>query len=303
MRTGHSYRSVPIKDWFTMDFTDQIAVLTGAGGGIGRAVALGFGRREAHVFVSDLSALAAETVAAEIAAAGGTATPARCDVSVDSDVVDLARTVEGSGPVDVLFNNAGVAVGGPVGAVALHDWRWVFEVNVLGAVRMLNAFLPVMAHRGSAIVVNMSSSLALWPEVPLVLPYISILAISEAFAPVCAAQGVRVVALGPDVTATSFHVNARLSGVQTEEALRCVPVVEMQFPEAISDALFAALDGGHFLATNVPGLRLCFWIRWPAATNRRCAYPTMTESITKYAHLLTGASVVGAAINVTGEGA
>lgn len=281
-----------------MDLKDKVAVLTAAGGGIGRSVAIEFGRRGAHVLVSDRDGAAANAVAADINAAGGIAIAVACDVASDDDIAALVSAADKLGPVGVLHNNAGVAAGGPIGAVPLDDWRWVFEINVLGMVRAINAFLPGMCDRGTGLIINTASSLGLFPEVPLVLPYIcskaGILGLSEALGPICAAQGVRVMVLVPDITDTNFHYSARLSGVDAEQALQSLPLANLQPPQAVADALFQAIESGEFIATNVPDARALLSARAKDGYAPKLrAYPMMAESIEKSSALLTGASHPG----------
>lgn len=239
-----------------MNLDDKVAVLTAAGAGIGRSVAMRFGRLGAHVIVSDRDGAAAKTVADEIVDLGGKAVAVTCDVSIDADIGLLAEAAAQIGPVDVLFNNAGVAAGGPIGEVPLDDWRWVFDVNVLGQVRAVSTFLPGMADRRSGLIINTTSSLALFPEAPLLLPYIcsksGVLGLTEALALMCVPLGIRVMALAPHLTETNFLFSARLSGIEPQQAMQMLPLSEIQPPDAVADALFRAIGTGDFLATNAP---------------------------------------------------
>lgn len=287
-----------------MDLTGKVAVLTAAGAGIGRSVALGFGKRGAHVVVSDRDGDAAETVAAEVVAGGGRAIAVKCDVAADDDIASLARAASQLGPVDILFNNAGVAAAGPIGQIPLDDWRWVFEVNVLGQVRAINTFLPDMSSRKSGVIINTSSSVALFPEVPILLPYIcakaGVLAVTEALALMCKPRGIRVMALVPHTTDTAFHFSARLSGMDPAHALSsAIPQSGMQPPEAVADALFRTIESGQFLATTAPDADSLLLER---AVDRyepkfRSA-PLLGDQIALLAELLTGAR---AAETATGQ--
>jgi NAD(P)-dependent dehydrogenase (short-subunit alcohol dehydrogenase family) len=277
-----------------VDLQNKVAVLTAAGAGIGRAVAREFGRRGARVVVSDRDGAAAKAVAEEIVANGGEAMGVTCDVSIDEDIDSLAKAADQFGPVEVLLNNAGVAAGGPVGKVPLDDWRWVFEVNVLGQVRAINAFLPSMAGRGSGLIINTTSSLALFPEAPLLLPYIcskaGVFGFTEALALMCGPMGVRVMALAPHITETNFLFNARLSGIEPEQAMQVLPVSELQPPEAVADALLHAMESGQFLATNAPQAHSLLVDRAADGFEpklRSC--PEMADPIAALAGLLTGA--------------
>ncbi|MEW2483399.1 SDR family NAD(P)-dependent oxidoreductase [Mycobacterium sp. NPDC049093] len=279
-------------------------MLTAAGGGIGRSVARIFGRSGSHVVVSDRDSAAARAVADEIVAGGGRATGVGCDVSVDEDVASLANVVNQIGPVDVLFNNAGVAAAGPIGKIPLDDWRWIFEVNVLGQVRAINAFLPGMADRRSGLIINTSSSLALFPEAPLLLPYIcskaGILGFTEALSLMCTPLGIRVMVLAPHITETNFLFSARLSGIEPEQAMQILPLSEVQPPEAVADALFRAIAAGEFLATNAPDADSLLLDR--AADRfepkvRSCA--SLADPIAGLAGLLAGARNPGRAVGTS----
>src|SRR4051794_19336786 len=107
-------------------------VITGAGGGLGRALALELSRRGAHLLLSDLKREAAEEVCRLAREAGaGSATALACDVTKIDQVQALA---EAAGAVDLVVNNAGVASGGLVGEMSLEDWRWTLEVDLLGVI-------------------------------------------------------------------------------------------------------------------------------------------------------------------------
>jgi len=100
------------------------AVITGAGGGFGRALAIELAKRNAHLVVSDINESAARETAELVRAGGaGSARAVRCDVTRLDDVQALASTCDGA--VDLVVNNAGVSTGGLVGDIPIDDWRWV----------------------------------------------------------------------------------------------------------------------------------------------------------------------------------
>src|SRR4051812_24442164 len=113
----------------------KIAVVTGAGSGIGRAIALLLGRWGATVHVTDVDGARADAVAAEIRGAGGAATSRVLDVSDAAAVERFAEEVfAADGGVDLLFNNAGVGHAGAVAETPLEDWRRLVDVNLMGVV-------------------------------------------------------------------------------------------------------------------------------------------------------------------------
>jgi NAD(P)-dependent dehydrogenase (short-subunit alcohol dehydrogenase family) len=139
----------------------RIALVTGAGSGIGRATALVFAAEGAHVYATDVNGDAAETVAAEIVKAGGSATALTADVSRGQDVTAMFRAVETAhGKLDVLANNAGLNVRGDFRHVSDADWVTIREVNLDGVVRVARDGFSLLhaSKRGSLI--NVASIMA-----------------------------------------------------------------------------------------------------------------------------------------------
>ena len=240
-----------------MDYKGKVAVVSAAANGIGREIVLELGRRGAEVVVSDYDGDGAERVAQEIRAAGGKALASVCDVGSDEHVSALGKLVlDRFGRIDILINHAGVGAGGPADRTPLDDWRWVHEVNILGIARMLGAFMPTMTARKSGLIVNTSSGLGLFPEVPFVLPYIAtkagVIGLSEALALYCQPLGIRVMLLLPDITKTNFHYSGRLTGLDPVKMGQLLPLSQEQMPVDVSNALFEAIGKGKFIACNIP---------------------------------------------------
>jgi NAD(P)-dependent dehydrogenase (short-subunit alcohol dehydrogenase family) len=138
---------------------DRVAVVTGGGSGIGRAVATQLAGAGMQVVVADIQQDALDATVADLVAAGHRAIGVRTDVS-DGDSVDaLAEaTVAEFGAVHVVHNNAGVGVGGPVWTHTERDWQWVLGVNLWGVIHGIRAFVPrMLAQGGPAHVVNTAS--------------------------------------------------------------------------------------------------------------------------------------------------
>lgn len=133
-------------------------LVTGAGSGLGRCCALGFAKRGARVFCTDLKPDTAETTAGEVRALGADSFSAALDVtSEDSFAQVVALVKERWGGVDVMLNNAGVATAGTVADSPLKQWQWVLDINLLGCVRGSRAVIPLMQAQKAGHIVNVAS--------------------------------------------------------------------------------------------------------------------------------------------------
>jgi NAD(P)-dependent dehydrogenase (short-subunit alcohol dehydrogenase family) len=205
----------------------QVALVTGAGRGIGRAIALALSEAGAAVAVCARSHDDVTGVAAEIADRDGQAVAVRCDLTHRHEVEDMAARVEAAfGPVDVLVNNA--AQPGPVGPLAAADpdqWWQTLEVNVRGPLYCARAVLPGMLTRGRGRIVNVSSG-AGFAAIPMLSAYVvskaALYRLSESIAAETRGQGVAVFAIDPGLVRTAM----------SEWALICgEPSIEQTFTE------------------------------------------------------------------------
>jgi short-subunit dehydrogenase len=137
---------------------DRVAIITGAGGGIGRGIALALARRGCHLALADIDAAGLAATAAEAEAAGVRASRHVVDVADRSAVAALPALVRNAyGRVDVLVNNAGVALGGSFEQISEADLDWLMAINFEAVVRMTRAFLPLLHGSDDARIVNVSS--------------------------------------------------------------------------------------------------------------------------------------------------
>jgi NAD(P)-dependent dehydrogenase (short-subunit alcohol dehydrogenase family) len=141
-----------------MKLAQRVAVITGAGSGIGRATALCLARRGCHLALADINGATAELTAGEARRLGVRATHHPLDVANRAQVAALPAIVRAAhGRVDLLVNNAGVALGGTFEQVSEEDFDWLMEINFHGVVRMTRAFLPQLKASDDARIVNVSS--------------------------------------------------------------------------------------------------------------------------------------------------
>src|ERR1700722_9478520 len=127
------------------NLTNKIALVTGAGSGIGAAIAETFARAGAHIYVTDFNEDTAEQTAQKIIKSGGAAEFLRLDVTKESDCANVAKKVLGErGRLDVLVNNAGVGCVGTLLQTSGEDMDRLYAVNVRGIFILTKAFLPWM---------------------------------------------------------------------------------------------------------------------------------------------------------------
>ena len=139
----------------------RIALVTGAGSGIGRATARVFAEEGAHVYVTDVNGEAAETVAGEIVKGAAGATAITADVSRGQDVTAMFRAVDKAhGKLDVLVNNAGLNVRGDFRHLADADWVTIREVNLDGVVRVARDGFGLLKASGRGSLINVASIMA-----------------------------------------------------------------------------------------------------------------------------------------------
>jgi NADP-dependent 3-hydroxy acid dehydrogenase YdfG len=140
-----------------------IAVITGASSGIGAATARRLATEGYHVVAAARRADRLESLVKEMTDAGGEATAVVADVTSEDSVSALARVIEQlDGDVELLVNNAGGALGAdPIEAASVADWQWMYDVNVLGTLRVTQALIPALEASGTGTVIVLSSTAGL----------------------------------------------------------------------------------------------------------------------------------------------
>jgi NAD(P)-dependent dehydrogenase (short-subunit alcohol dehydrogenase family) len=258
----------------------RVAVVTGAAGGIGLALARRLRSEGMRVVLADVEATALRDAAAALGA-GDDVLPVRCDVADDAHVAALAaRAMEAFGAVHVLCNNAGVFTGGLVWETPPEDWRWVLGVNLMGAVHGLRHFVPILLGQDEAHVVNVASMAGV-TATPLSGVYNvskhAVVALSETLALDLATRGaaVGVSCVCPEAVRTGIDRSDR----NRPDALRAPGSAPSEGREIVHRAITAAVGRG--LDPDVVAARVVaavregrFWVLaddpdWRAACRRR----------------------------------
>jgi 3-oxoacyl-[acyl-carrier protein] reductase len=191
--------------------SQKVAIVTGAGSGIGKAVAERLAADGYAVLVNDLDLVRAQAVAAAIAASGGKAEAAAGDVSSEADVaaiVEAARS--GLGPVDLLVNNAGYVHQCLFEHLEPADFDRMFAVHVRGTFLMMRAVLPAMLAAGAGVIVNVASQLGQIGGIELVHysgAKAAIVGMTKSLAREVSNRGVRVNAVAPGPINTPLVMN------------------------------------------------------------------------------------------------
>lgn len=197
------------------DLNGKVAVITGGGSGIGRAMAERFAAAGMHIVLADVDEVRLRTVEADLGERGTQVLPVLCDTSLEESVQELARrTLERFGGAHVLCNNAGVAGVGDPWNGPMSVWEWVVDINLYGVVHGIRAFLPIMLDQGEGHIVNTASMAGLL-AMPGLAPYnatkSAVVAISEGLFVEQVAKGspVRVSVLCPSFVKSNLMVDPK----------------------------------------------------------------------------------------------
>jgi NAD(P)-dependent dehydrogenase (short-subunit alcohol dehydrogenase family) len=226
--------------------------VTGAGSGIGEAIATALASRGAQVVVADINREAAERVVAAIRSDGATAEAVAANVA-DPDSVEamVAFTVDTYGGLDVAVNNAGI--GGeqnPTGQYSPEGWRRVIDINLTGVFYCLRYEIPAMLARGGGAIVNMASILG-WVGFANSAAYVAakhgVLGLTQAAAIEYATQGLRINSIGPGFITTPL-IAASLDRAAQQAIGDLHPMKRMGRPEEVAAlACFLASDEASFI--------------------------------------------------------
>jgi NAD(P)-dependent dehydrogenase (short-subunit alcohol dehydrogenase family) len=234
----------------------KVALITGAGSGIGQASALMFAKEGARVVAIDLNGRGLAETQAKAEAAGGSCYPLVVDVSSEAQVqAAIAHVAETLGSIDILFNNAGISVLKPITETTEEDWDRILGVNLKGVFFGCKHAIPWMVNQGKGVIINTASELAIVAQ-PLYGAYCAskggVLAMTRALSLEWASKGVRINSLCPGPIQTpmlqaEFDLAADpVAGKQS--CVDSIPLGRLGRPEEIAKvAVFLASDDAAFM--------------------------------------------------------
>jgi 3-oxoacyl-[acyl-carrier protein] reductase len=238
-----------------MRLDGKIALVTGAGSGIGKCIAETYAREGARVALADLNGDAVRSAARSI---GNSAIALRCDVSKRADIAGVVdETLAALGALDILVNNAGVThVNKPLLEIGEAEYERIFAVNVKGVFLACQAVVPALRKQGGGVIINIGSTAGLRPR-PGLSAYNAtkgaVHVLTKALAVELATDRIRVCAIAPVATETPLLPSflGSVPGMR-EKFIATIPMGRLALPQDIADAaLFLASAEAKFLTGNI----------------------------------------------------
>jgi NAD(P)-dependent dehydrogenase (short-subunit alcohol dehydrogenase family) len=243
-----------------MKFTDKVAIVTGGASGIGRSLATALVAAGARVVVADVNGPLAEEVASEL---GASARAERVEVT---DAVAVQRLVDGTvareGRIDLLFNNAGIAVFADARDTTLDDWNRQIDVNLRGVVHGVVAAYPIMTRQGHGHIVNTASAAGLLPS-PATVAYAAtkhaVVGLSLTLRAEARHHGVRVSVICPGLIQTPIVQAAKIVG-PTRERVLADSRLRLYSSDRLAKAVLRGVARNRGIIPFTPEVRLMWFL-------------------------------------------
>lgn len=224
--------------------------ITGGGSGLGRALALRYAQAGWKVAIGDLNEQGGEAVLAELKALGNEAFFLRCDVTKEADVIAARDAVQQRfGGVDIVVNNAGVAVSGGIDETSAEDWQWIVDINLLGVARGCRVFTPLFKQQGAGWFVNVASVAGLIHP-PQMSAYnatkAAVVALSETLYAELLPDGIGTSVVCPAFFRTGLADTARASNARMDAITKKLVNKARVGAEEVADQVFREVGKGTF---------------------------------------------------------
>jgi NAD(P)-dependent dehydrogenase (short-subunit alcohol dehydrogenase family) len=248
----------------------KTVLITGAASGIGKATALACARRGGRLHICDLDESGLAATAEQARALGAPVTARRVDVADRDAMAAFAAAVHAEvEAVDLLINNAGVAIGGGFLHTSLDDWSWIASINLMGVVHGCHYFIPPMvARRRGGHVVNVASAAGYVASASLAAystTTFAVVGLSEALRDALAPEGIGVTAVCPGLINTPITRSARMRGPDATPAARerLVDLYQRRnyTPERVAGNLLRAVQRNRAVAPISPEAWLMYYLK------------------------------------------
>jgi NAD(P)-dependent dehydrogenase (short-subunit alcohol dehydrogenase family) len=237
------------------EFSGKIALVTGAGSGIGRASALALAKKGAHVVVADVALEAGQATAHLIEGVGGEATFVAADVGQSDEVEQLIRHVaETHGRLDFAHNNAGIVRGGLTHEISESDWTRILDINLTGVWRCMKHEIAQMLRQGHGAIVNTASTAGLVGIVERSAYSASkhgVVGLTRVAALEYAQLGIRINAVCPGVIRTGMTAARYADPVQRARSAESEPIGRWGEPEEVAAAVVWLCSDASSFVTGV----------------------------------------------------
>jgi 3-oxoacyl-[acyl-carrier protein] reductase len=229
-----------------VDFKGKTAVVTGSSGGMGKDIAIALAKEGADIILTSRNVPKLEQVKKEIEALGRRAVVIKCDTSRDDDVFSMKDTaIKAFRKIDILINNAAVGIRGRLEDTKMADWEFLINTNLLGYIRVVQAFLPHFVANQSGYMVNVSSIQALGytpgtQNIPYIVTKAGIISLSECLFGYLGPLGIKVSCLIPGGVLTDMGINARFVG--SDETIKEMKAMDAAFAKQAKSNRFLTPD-------------------------------------------------------------
>lgn len=229
-------------------------LITGGATGLGKAMAFAWAKHEfskVKICIADVNQTRAKETVTELKYQGVDAFFSPCDITKEEDIQNTVNAIEQKWQgIDIVINNAGVATGGSLQGESIEQWQWVLNINLLGMVRVSQAFLPLFKKQNKGYFINIASQAGLTP-MPLMNSYnavkAAVIGLSETMKLELAHQNINVSVVCPSFFKTNLEESMRTSEPMMEKLMKKSFEKSVMSAEDVADSIYKQVQNNTFL--------------------------------------------------------